>query len=200
MSVVKSKKHRPGNELHLLRSNRSKPLFDRGICTEQEMERLRRRLIKLVWDPKSSTGTSTHSPFCSGSLVRVLAPRCPATFLLFAAPSCFAEAQPFMPVRPPARTGGAPLPPICKCQSRRGGFNRCSCPIDRSPQFDNKVTRHEAEPASSRTRVISWEIIVPHTLVFGWTNWIQTMMQIYASAAKLRSSGAHSLIRHEGHV
>jgi hypothetical protein len=44
---------------------------------------------------------------------------------------------------------------------------------------------------------IDRETIEPHTLVFGWNLQIQTMMQIYASAAKLRSSGAHSLIRHE---
>jgi hypothetical protein len=29
---------------------------------------------------------------------------------------------------------------------------------------------------------------VPYTLVFGWTRWIQTMMQIYASAGKLQAA------------
>jgi len=32
------KNRQPRSKIHLLRSNRSKPLFDRGICTEQGME------------------------------------------------------------------------------------------------------------------------------------------------------------------
>ena len=38
-----------------------------------------------------------------------------------------------------------------------------------------------------------------HILIFGGFNRIRTMMQIFASVAKLRSSDAHSLVRHSSH-
>jgi len=55
-----------------------------------------------------------------------------------------------------------------------------------------KRTRHEAEPASSGRSL-------PRPSMRWTQQWIQTMMQIYASTARLRSSGAHSYIRHESH-
>jgi hypothetical protein len=55
--------------------------------------------------------------------------------------------------------------------------------------------RYEAEPASSG------QVIVATSLYSAGISTVdsQTMMQIYASAARLRSSGAHSCIRHESH-
>ena len=52
MSVVKRKSDDRSTHSTCfdLRQNRSLYLFDESPCTEQEMERLRRRLIKLVWD------------------------------------------------------------------------------------------------------------------------------------------------------
>ena len=48
---------------------------------------------------------------------------------------------------------------------------------------------------------LEWPSHRCHILIFGGNldRDSQTMMQIYASAARLRSSGAHSCIRHESH-
>jgi hypothetical protein len=45
---------------------------------------------------------------------------------------------------------------------------------------------------------LEW-IVATSLYAVGPQQGIQTMMQIYASAARLRSSGAHSCIRHESH-
>ena len=57
-------------------------------------------------------------------------------------------------------------------------------------QNEENMTRHEAEPASSGRSL-------PRPSMRRTQQWIQTTMQIYASAARLRSSGAHSYMRHE---
>jgi hypothetical protein len=64
-----------------------------------------------------------------------------------------------------------------------------------APGTSGTLTRYEAEPAWSG------QVIVATSLYSAGISTVdsQTMMQIYASAARLRSSGAHSCIRHESH-
>jgi hypothetical protein len=64
-----------------------------------------------------------------------------------------------------------------------------------APGTSGTLTRYEAEPAWSG------QVIVATSLYSAGISTVDspTMMQIYASAARLRSSGAHSCIRHESH-
>jgi hypothetical protein len=89
---------------------------------------------------------------------------------------------------------------ISRAETKRSQTLSCALPRDNSPHRQwspgetrtTNITRHEAEPAFSVARSS-----LPHPYMRWTQQWIQTMMQIYASAARLRSSGAHSCIRHE---
>jgi hypothetical protein len=89
-----------------------------GFCTEQEMERLRRRLIKLVWGPRSQALTSQLALLLVlKPLVRPLGDSWP-TPLPFAKPFLLFGARGFR-ARPTAcEDGRGTAPPIDKFQSR----------------------------------------------------------------------------------
>ena len=61
------------------------------------------------------------------------------------------------------------------------------------------ITRCGRDDDQRRARFRSRESIAPHPCM-RWIQGIRTMMQIYASAARLRSSGAESFDRHESHA
>jgi len=93
------------------------------------------------------------------------------------------------PFVPPVADGPGVLL-ISACGRRRA--RRYSARPERTRTTN--ITRHEAEPAFSGSVIVATSLhaVEPQ-------QWIQTMMQIYASAARLRSSGAHPCIRHQSH-
>ena len=82
-----------------------------------------------------------------------------------------------------AKTGGRSRPPFCPAGTSQWAMVPGEFAQRREP-------RYEAEPASSGRSL-------PRPSMRRTQQWIQTTMQIYASAARLRSSGAHSYMRHE---